>query len=73
MPCKSHHLRELIRSGSAPAIAKRPASTKAEKNNLLQNEVEDVVVEAKRPGVEMPPATEQLTKRFGRITAVDDA
>ncbi len=58
-----------IRPGSAPVVAKRPASTKAEKTNLLQNEVEQLVVEAKRLGIELDNVQDAIGKQWARLTS----
>ena len=58
-----------IRSGSAPVVAKRPASTKAEKTSLLQNEVEQVVVEAKRLGIDHDDVRDAIAKHWARLTS----
>ena len=58
-----------IRAGSAPVIAKRLASTKAEKTNLLQNEVEQLVVEAKRLGIDLGDLQDAIAKHWGRLTS----
>lgn len=58
-----------IRSGSAPVVAKRPASTKAEKTNLLRNEVEELVVEAKRLGIELGDLQDAVAGHWARLTS----
>lgn len=58
-----------IRSGSAPVVAKRPASTKAEKTNLLRNEVEELVVEAKRLGIELGDLEDAVAGHWARLTS----
>ena len=58
-----------IRPGSAPIVAKRTASSRAEKANLLQNEVEQLVVEAKRLGIEHDDVQVAITRHWARLTA----
>src|SRR5215831_13421138 len=58
-----------IRTGSAPMVTKRAASSKAEKANLLQNEVEQLVVEAKRLGIEHDDVQVAITRHWARLTA----
>src|SRR5215467_15239080 len=53
-----------IRPGSAPIVAKRTASSRAEKANLLQNEVEQLVVEAKRLGIEHDDVQAAITRHW---------
>lgn len=58
-----------IRPGSAPVVAKHPTSTKAEKTSLLQNEVEQLVVEAKRLGIDRDDVQEAITRHWARLTS----
>ncbi len=58
-----------IRPGSAPIVAKHPASTKAEKTNLLRNEVEQLVVEAKRLGIDRDDVQEAIARHWARLTS----
>lgn len=58
-----------IRSGSAPAVAKRPASTKAEKASLLRDEVEQLVVEAKRLGIDLDDLQDAIASHWTRLTS----
>jgi GntR family transcriptional regulator len=58
-----------IRPGSAPVVAKRPASTKAEKTNLLHNEVEQLVVEAKRLGIDVDDLQNAIAKHWARLNS----
>jgi GntR family transcriptional regulator len=58
-----------IHPGSAPVVAQRPASTRAEKTNLLQNQVEQLVVEAKRLGIELDDLRDAVSKHWALLTA----
>jgi GntR family transcriptional regulator len=58
-----------IRPGSAPAVARRPASSKAEKTNLLQNEVEQLVVEAKRLDIDLDDVQDATARHWARLTS----
>jgi DNA-binding transcriptional regulator YhcF (GntR family) len=58
-----------IRPGSAPVVAKLPASAKAEKANLLQNEVEQLVVEAKRLGIDVDGLHDAIAKHWARLSS----
>jgi GntR family transcriptional regulator len=57
------------RPGSAPAVARRPASSKAEKTNLLQNEVEQLVVEAKRLDIDLDDVQDATARHWARLTS----
>jgi DNA-binding transcriptional regulator YhcF (GntR family) len=58
-----------IRPGSAPAVARRHASTKAERTNLLQNEVEQLVVEAKRLDIDLDDIQDATARHWARLTS----
>lgn len=58
-----------IRPGSAAVVAKRPTSSRAEKTNLLQNELEQLVVEAKRLGIELGDLQDATGKHWARLTS----
>jgi GntR family transcriptional regulator len=58
-----------IRPGSAPAVARHPASSKAEKTNLLQNEVEQLVVEAKRLDIDLDDVQDATARHWARLTS----
>lgn len=58
-----------IRPGSAAVVAKRPASSKAEKTNLLRNQVEQLVVEAKRLGIELDDVQDAIAGHWARLSA----
>ncbi len=56
-----------IRPGSAPVVAARAVSTKAEKANLLQIEVEQLVVEAKRLGIDLDDIQDSVARHWARL------
>ena len=58
-----------IRPGSAPVVAKLPASAKAEKASLLQNEVEQLVVEAKRLGIDVDGLQDAIARHWARLSS----
>lgn len=58
-----------IRPGSAAVVAKLPTSTNAEKTNLLQNEFEQVVVEAKRLGIGLDDVQDAIARHWIRLTS----
>jgi GntR family transcriptional regulator len=58
-----------IRAGSAPVVAKRAAFTKVEKDKVLQSDVERLVVEAKRLGIELDDIQEAVAKHWARLTS----
>jgi len=62
-----------IRPGSAPVVAKRAASSKAEKTNLLQNEFEQLVVEAKRLGIDLDDVQDAVARHWTRLTSKREA
>jgi GntR family transcriptional regulator len=57
-----------IRQGSTPVVANRPAPTKDEKTTLLQNEVEQLVVEAKRLRIELDDVQGAISRHWARLT-----
>lgn len=57
-----------IRQGFAPVVANRPEATKDEKTNLLQEEVEQLVVEAKRLRIELDDVQGSIARHWARLT-----
>src|ERR1700685_117868 len=57
-----------MRQGSTPVAANLPAPTKDEKTNLLQNEVEQLVVEAKRLRIELDDVQGAISRHWPRLT-----
>jgi GntR family transcriptional regulator len=58
-----------IRPGSAPTVAVRPAATRAEKANLLHHEFEQLVVEAKRLGIDLDDVQEAVSRHWSRLSS----
>jgi GntR family transcriptional regulator len=58
-----------IRPGFAPVVTKRSGATKAEKTHLLEKEFEQIVVEAKRLGIDLPDVEDAIAKHWSRLTA----
>jgi len=56
-----------VRPGLGTVVAERPLSTAAERGNLLKNELEQLVVEAKKMGLELSDVTAALTKHWKRL------
>jgi GntR family transcriptional regulator len=56
-----------IRSGSAAIVAKRPAASKSEKAQLLRDQFEQLVVEAKRLGIDLDDMHEALARHWARL------
>jgi GntR family transcriptional regulator len=57
-----------IRSGAGTVVAKRPDASKADKTKLLQEQFEELVVEAKRLGIELEDAQEAIEKHWKRLS-----
>ena len=53
--------------GIGTVVAKRPVSTRAEKNELLQEELEELVVEAKKLGLELNEVQKALAEHWVRL------
>ena len=56
-----------VRPGIGTVVAKRPVSTRAEKNELLQEELEQLVVEAKKLGLELTEVQSALAEHWIRL------
>jgi GntR family transcriptional regulator len=56
-----------VRPGIGTVVAKRPVSTRAEKNELLQEELEQLVVEAKKLGLELKEVQAALAEHWIRL------
>ncbi len=57
-----------IRPGLGTIVAKRAEASKAEKTNLLQERFEELVVEAKRLGIDLADAHEAVEKHWKRLS-----
>jgi DNA-binding transcriptional regulator YhcF (GntR family) len=58
-----------IRPGSVAVVARRPAASRAEKTVLLEDQFEELVVEAKRLGIALEDMQEAIAKHWTRLTA----
>ena len=56
-----------VRAGTGTFVAERAASTAAERSNLLKKELEQLVVEAKRLGLELDAVTDSLRQHWRRL------
>jgi len=56
-----------VRPGIGTVVAKRPASTRAERNELLQEELEQLVVEAKKLGLDLLEVQNALADHWVRL------
>jgi GntR family transcriptional regulator len=60
-----------IRPGIGGVIAPRPEVSRKEKARLLEQEIEALVVEAKRLGIEMDDVVESLADHWRRLSPKD--
>jgi GntR family transcriptional regulator len=56
-----------VRSGVGTVVSEPAASTAAERGNLLKNELEQLVVEAKKVGLELDDVTKALGEHWRRL------
>ena len=56
-----------VRSGVGTVVSERSASSAGERANLLKNELEQLVVEAKKLGLELSDVTEALLAHWKRL------
>lgn len=59
-----------VRPGLGTVVAELPASTAAERAALLKKEVEQLVVEAKRLGLDLEEVTGAIERHWSRLEAV---
>jgi GntR family transcriptional regulator len=59
--------------GIGTVVAERPSSTAAERSNLLTKELEQLVVEAKKLGLDLDKVTETLAQHWWRLDGTDKA
>jgi GntR family transcriptional regulator len=59
-----------VRPGIGTVVAARPASTAAERGNLLKKELEQLVVEAKQLGLDLDQVSEALTEHWSRLDGI---
>jgi len=60
-----------VMPGTGTIVAKPPGSTAAERTRLLKNEVEQLVVEAKKLGMNLREVTAALADHWERLGAQD--
>jgi len=58
-----------VMPGTGTVVARPPASTAAERSSLLDNEVEQLVVEAKKLGMGLREVTRALADHWARLEA----
>jgi GntR family transcriptional regulator len=56
-----------VRPGTGTAVAERTPSTAAERSNLLKKELEQLVVEAKKLGLDLDTVLEAVEKHWQRL------
>jgi GntR family transcriptional regulator len=56
-----------VRSGVGTVVSERASSTAAERGNLLKNELEQLVVEAKKMGLELDDVANALRNHWRRL------
>jgi DNA-binding transcriptional regulator YhcF (GntR family) len=56
-----------VQPGLGTVVAKPPSSTAAERGNLLKKEVEQLVVEAKKLGLELEAVTGAISEHWTRL------
>lgn len=56
-----------VYSGVGTVVARKPNSTAAERSNLLKNEVEQLVVEAKKLGLGLDEVTAAVARHWKRL------
>lgn len=56
-----------VQPGLGTVVAERPPSTSGERTHLLRNELEQLVVEAKRLGLSLDDMTEALSNHWQRL------
>lgn len=57
-----------IQSGVGTVVAVRPEASKKERAKLLEEEVEELAVEAKRLGIELEDVVESITQHWKRLS-----
>lgn len=60
-----------VHPGLGTVVAPPPVSTAAERGNLLKKELEQLVVEAKRLGLELDDVTQAVARHWSRLDAPD--
>ena len=62
-----------VHPGLGTIVAPRPSSSAAERGNLLKVELEQLVVEAKKLGLDLEEVTDALTKHWLRLDGTNKA
>jgi GntR family transcriptional regulator len=62
-----------VRPGLGTVVAELPGSTAAERGNLLKKEVEQIVVEAKKLGLDVEEVTEAIVQHWRRLDGANKA
>jgi GntR family transcriptional regulator len=62
-----------VHPGLGTVIAARPSSTAAERSNLLKKELEQVVVEAQKLGLDLEEVVEAMTQHWRRLNGTEKA
>jgi GntR family transcriptional regulator len=62
-----------VRPGTGTAVSERASSTAAERSNLLKKELEQLVVEAKKLGLDLDAVLEAVEKHWQRLCTPDKA
>ena len=62
-----------VHPGLGTIVAERQSSTPAERGNLLKKELEQLVVEAKKLGLDLDQVTEAVTQHWGRLDGTNKA
>jgi len=62
-----------VRPGLGTVVAELPGSTAAERGNLLKREVEQIVVEAKKLGLDVEEVTDAIVQHWRRLDGANKA
>jgi hypothetical protein len=60
-----------VMPGTGTVVARPPGSTAAERSGLLEGQVEQLVVEAKKLGLRLPDVAAALTRHWERLDFQD--
>src|SRR5262249_42917610 len=60
-----------VQPGLGTVVAEKPSSTAGERTHLLKNELEQLVVEAKRLGLELEDITDAIADHWYRLAGSD--
>jgi GntR family transcriptional regulator len=60
-----------VRAGTGTVVSERAASTAAERSNLLQKELEQLVVEAKKLGLDLDAVMDSVRQHWRRLDGTD--